>query len=77
MSLVDMEGYLLDSNPALSEMLKFSKEELHLKSFKALTHPDDIAESVTLFRELTSGKGNLTPGKNVIFAKMARSSGGR
>ncbi len=56
MSLVDMDGYLLDSNPALAEMLKYSKEEMYMKSFKDFTHPEDIPESVNLFQELTGGK---------------------
>ena len=56
MSLVDMDGYLLDSNPALAEMLKYSKEEMSMKSFKDFTHPEDIPESVNLFQELTGGK---------------------
>ena len=56
MSLVDMDGYLLDSNPALAEMLKYSKEEMYMKSFKDFTHPEDIQESINLFQELTGGK---------------------
>jgi PAS domain S-box-containing protein len=56
MSLVDMDGYLLDSNPALSEMLRYDKEELYRKSFKDFTHPEDIAQSVSLFQDLTKGK---------------------
>lgn len=56
MSLVDMNGYILDSNPALAEMLGYSKEELYLKSIKELTHPDDIPESTALFQELARGK---------------------
>ena len=56
MSLVDMDGYLLDSNPALAEMLKYSKEEMYMKSFKDFTHPEDIPESINLFQELTGGK---------------------
>ncbi len=56
MSLVDMEGRLLDSNPALAEMLKYSREKLYMKSFKDLFHPDDVDESLNLFQELIAGK---------------------
>jgi PAS domain S-box-containing protein len=52
MCLVDMEGYILDSNPALLEMLGYKKEEMFKKSFKDLTHPDDLPESLGLFQEL-------------------------
>ena len=56
MSLVDMDGNFLDSNPALAEMLKYSQEEMYMKSFKDFTHPEDIPESINLFQELTGGK---------------------
>ena len=55
MCLVDMEGFILDSNPALLELLGYSKEEMFKKSFKDLTHPDDIPESISLFQELARG----------------------
>lgn len=56
MSLVDMNGYMLDSNPTLSEMLGYSKEEMYLKSFKELTHPEDLPEGISLFQELARGQ---------------------
>lgn len=55
MCLVDMEGFILDSNPALLELLGYNKEEMFKKSFKDLTHPDDIPESISLFQELARG----------------------
>lgn len=55
MCLVDMGGYLLDSNPALQAMLGFSREELYRTSFTALSHPADQEESPALFRELVEG----------------------
>ncbi|MFZ0051418.1 MAG: PAS domain S-box protein, partial [Desulfobaccales bacterium] len=55
-SLMDMDGYHLDSNPALWEMLGYSKEELLLKSFKDIIHPDDVSQSLGLFKDLAAGK---------------------
>ena len=55
-SLMDMDGYHLDSNPALWEMLGYSKEELLLKSFKDIIHPDDVSQSLGLFKNLALGK---------------------
>ena len=55
-SLMDMDGYHLDSNPALWEMLGYSKEELLLKSFKDIIHPDDVSQSLGLFKDLALGK---------------------
>ncbi len=56
MSLVDMKGYLLESNPALEGMLGYSKEELYKKSFLDLSHPEDVAVTARLFRELAERK---------------------
>jgi PAS domain S-box-containing protein len=53
--LVDMDGYLLDSNPALQAMLGYSKEELYRVSFEEFTHPEDIPESARFFKELVEG----------------------
>ncbi len=55
-ALVDMEGYLLDSNPALQQMLSYRKEELYRKSFLDITHPDDQEPSSNLFKYLVEGK---------------------
>lgn len=55
-SLVDMDGYHLDSNPALCEMLGYSKEELYLKSFKDLTPPEDVHQGLGMFQDLARGR---------------------
>jgi len=55
MALMDMDGNLLDSNPALQKMLGYSKDELHRLSYKEYTHPKDIPSSARLFRELAEG----------------------
>jgi PAS domain S-box-containing protein len=56
MALMDMDGNLLDSNPALQKMLGYSKDELHQLSYKEYTHPKDIPTSARLFKELAEGK---------------------
>ena len=53
---MDMDGYHLDSNPALWEMLGYSKDELLLRSFKDVIHPDDAPQSQGLFEDLVLGK---------------------
>jgi PAS domain S-box-containing protein len=55
MALMDMDGNLLDSNPALQKMLGYSKDELHRLSYKEYTHPKDIPTSARLFKELAEG----------------------
>ena len=55
MCLVDMEGRLLDVNPALLKMLGYDKDEVVQKDFKDFLHPEDALTSAKLFKEL--GKG--------------------
>jgi PAS domain S-box-containing protein len=56
MCLIDMKGYLLECNPAFQAMLGYSEEELYQKFTVDLTHPDDVAVTAQLFRELAEGK---------------------
>jgi PAS domain S-box-containing protein len=55
MSLVDMEGRILDVNPALLKMLGFNKNEVVGKSFKVLLLPEDAANNGRMFKELIEG----------------------
>jgi len=55
MSLVDMEGCILDVNPAFLKMLGFDKKEVVGKSFKALLLPDEAGKNSRLFKELCEG----------------------
>ena len=56
MALMDMDGNLLDSNPALQKMLGYTREELGQLSYKEYTHPKDAPTSARLFKELAEGK---------------------
>ncbi len=56
MALLDESGKLLESNPALSQMLGYSPGEFQALSFVDFTHPDDLALDWGLFQELTNGK---------------------
>ena len=56
MALMDMNGNLLDSNPALQKMLGYSREELQRIPYKEYTHPKDITTNARLFKELVEGK---------------------
>jgi PAS domain S-box-containing protein len=55
MSVVDMEGNILDVNPAFLKMLGFNKQEVVGKSFKALLLPENAGKNSRLFRELREG----------------------
>ena len=56
MALMDMQGKMLDSNPALQKMLGYDKEELQQLSYKEYTHPKDLTTSKRLYIELMEGK---------------------
>jgi PAS domain S-box-containing protein len=57
-SLLDLEGRVVTSNPALQEMLGYSEEELRGMVFTEFTHPADIGMDMNLFQELAAGKRN-------------------
>jgi len=53
-ALVDMEGRLMECNPALQEMLGYRKEELLTKNFSEFIHTDDRSIDVDLYKKLLS-----------------------
>jgi PAS domain S-box-containing protein len=57
--LRDMEGRFLESNPALTRMLGYSREELRTISLGLITHPDDDPERHPLFQDLVAGKRDV------------------
>jgi PAS domain S-box-containing protein len=57
MALVDLNGRLMESNPALQSMFGCSRAELCGVFFFGLIHPEDVAEDKKLYGELA--KGNL------------------
>lgn len=56
MALVDLEGAVLDTNPALEQMLGFDKEEICRLHLKEITHPKDLTINTKLFKELVAGR---------------------
>lgn len=55
-TLMDLQGRHLEVNPAYERMMGYSRDELYLKSYLEIDHPDDRETSQTLFNELASGK---------------------
>jgi PAS domain S-box-containing protein len=53
---IALDGRILDSNPALQEMLGYSAEQLREKTNEALTDPDDLAIESALRKEIVSGR---------------------
>jgi PAS domain S-box-containing protein len=52
----DVDGTMIDTNPAFQTMLGYTAEELEQRSSLEITHPADKAISQALFSELISNK---------------------
>lgn len=52
----DMEGRVLETNPAVQRMLGYSREELRGMHFREFTHSEDVQQDLDLFQELVDGK---------------------
>ncbi|MGH8772118.1 MAG: PAS domain S-box protein, partial [Burkholderiales bacterium] len=53
---VDLRGPLLQVNRRLCEMLGYSREELEQRSFRDITHPDDLPSEEKLLSQLIAGE---------------------
>ena len=58
MALVSLEGAWLDVNPALCDMLGYSRDELLSKDFQSITHPEDLSDDLALLNEVLAGRRN-------------------
>ena len=56
MSVLDSQGKWLKANSKLSEMVGYTEDELKQLSFRAITHPDDIANDLEHLAKLNSGE---------------------
>ncbi len=56
MALVAPEGRFLQVNRALSEILGYAEPEFLATTFQAITHPDDLADSLSAIRQLLTGE---------------------
>ena len=54
----DLNGKMLESNPAFQAMLGYTADELFRVNYLKITHPDDKKMSRKLFNELVNGKRN-------------------
>ena len=51
-----LNGQFMRANRRLCQMLGYSLEELRAESFIDITHPDDVAKNMTLFRQAAAGR---------------------
>ena len=77
-NIVDREGRVLETNPALSRIVGYSEEELIGRKFVEYTHPDDVEKNMDLHRGLDSGiqqtyeleKRFIRKGGSTIWARV-------
>ena len=55
-AVADLNGTLVETNPALQKMLGYTATELVGVRFADFTHPDDVAPALALYRELMEGR---------------------
>jgi two-component system cell cycle sensor histidine kinase/response regulator CckA len=55
-ALVDFEGQILKTNPALHELLGYERFELEGKNVADITYPDDLQKDFDRYREIVTGK---------------------
>lgn len=56
MAMTSVDKRWLEVNDRLCEIVGYSREELHQKSWAELTHPDDLEENLRLFDQLLAGE---------------------
>ena len=79
MATTSLDKGWLQVNPALCDILGYSREDLVRKSWPELTHPDDLAADVAQFARLLSGESDhyslekrfIRPGGEVVHAFVA------
>ncbi len=54
-AVASLDGYFLDMNRKFSDVLGYSVEELQRLTFSAITHPDDLADTIASVRQLLAG----------------------
>lgn len=76
--LTNLEGYIIDSNPALQKLLGYKGDELKTLHFSEYTYPDDLDADTSQVAEIFAGeRDNFTmekryvrKDKSVVWARM-------
>jgi two-component system sensor histidine kinase/response regulator len=72
MALVSTDGRWLKVNQSLCQLLGYSAEEFHTKTFQDVTHPDDLETDLEHVHELLSGKTSTYQMEKRYFDKEGR-----
>ncbi|MEA5417664.1 PAS domain S-box protein [Spirulina sp. CCNP1310] len=76
--LTNLEGYIIDSNPALQRLLGYSNTELQQLHFSEYTYPEDLDADVDKVIEIIEGKRDnfsmekryIRKDKSIVWARM-------
>jgi PAS domain S-box-containing protein len=55
-ALAGLDGHFVDMNRKFTEILGYTADELRALTFLAITHPDDVAETSRLVKQLLAGE---------------------
>ncbi len=76
-TLLDLEGRVLEANSAFQAMLGYTADELHGMALTTFTHPEDTASDLTRFQELVAGKRDSFQAEKRFLRKDGRVAWGR
>ena len=62
-ALLDVDGSLLEWNPAFQTILGYSPEELESANLSLFTHPEDTPFAMKSFKDLLKGRGGTLQGR--------------
>lgn len=57
-AIADLQGKFEEVNEKFTEIVGYTEQEIHGLTFAAITHPDDLAETLHHVRRLTAGECN-------------------
>lgn len=77
MALVDLDGRIVESNPALQKMLGYTREDLHFKPFYEFTPEEDAQRCLSYFQEMAEGKRPSFQMEKSFVRKNGRQGWGR
>ncbi len=76
-ALVDRDGHIVESNPALQKMLGYAQEEMLNRAFTDFIKPDDSERCKILFKELVEGNRESYQVEKPYTRKDGREAWGR
>ncbi len=71
-ALLDVDGSLLEWNPAFQTILGYSPEELESADLSLFTHPEDTPFAMKSFKDLLKGRGGTLRGENRYLGKYGK-----